>query len=49
MEEKYIEFKKYKDDRQKSTMLETTRRDLELSKHPFADNIPHFLVTWGKR
>lgn len=49
MDEKYIEFKKYKDDRQKSIMLETTRRDLDLSKHPYAENIPHYLFTWGKR
>ena len=33
----------------KERMLETTRRDLELSKHLYADYIPHTMMSWGMR
>ena len=33
----------------KERMLETTRRDLELSKHPYEEFIPHIMIHWGMR
>jgi hypothetical protein len=47
-----ITFQQYQERRQQihqARMMETTQRDLELSKHPYADYIPHVMISWGMR
>lgn len=49
MESEFDKFKRLRDERQKALMLETTIRDEKLSKHPYAEYIPHVLIHWGMR